>query len=290
MIPGRLKQVVKELVPPIVLRGTRFIKSKCSRAQRTVPEYEYIREGWAYKVSKKVHGWDHSSVAEVEKAKWNDFVRHVSGVGPLGVAHEAVVLDNKDLSAHNNIVSFAYVLAVAGHKKECLSILDYGGGLGHYFLFAKALTPPALKISYACKDLPVICRVGKELIPEIDFFDSEDGCGSRTYDLLFASGSFHYTENWKALLANFVQWSSTYIFITRLPVIRSAKSYVMIQRPHAYGYYTEYLGWVLNRDEFLQCCQSMGLTVVREFLVAERQEIIDAPEQPEYCGFLLRKK
>jgi hypothetical protein len=63
---------------------------------------------------------------------------------------------------------------------------------------------------------------------------------------------------------------------------------VVVQRPHACGYHTEYLGWFLNRDEFLSAAAGCGLGLRREFLIDERPPVPGAPEQAEYRGFLFQ--
>jgi hypothetical protein len=58
------------------------------------------------------------------------------------------------------------------------------------------------------------------------------------------------------------------------------------QRVPAYG--TEYLGWVLNRDELLAAAERTGLRLVREFLLDYRPDVVGAPEQDETRAYLFR--
>jgi hypothetical protein len=69
------------------------------------------------------------------------------------------------------------VLARTGHGRERISVLDWGGGVGQYFPLARALLPE-VKIDYHCKDVPVLASVGRELLPEISFYD-DDPCLDR---------------------------------------------------------------------------------------------------------------
>ena len=48
-------------------------------------------------------------------------------------------------------------------------------------------------------------------------------------------------------------------YVTRLPIALDAPSFVVLQRAGAYGYETEYLGWVVNRDELLDAAFRTGL-------------------------------
>ena len=62
---------------------------------------------------------------------------------------------------------------------------------------------------------------------------------------------------------------------------------MVLQRAYRYGYATEFLGWCLNRSEFLEyATRTLGLRLEREFLVDERVEPVGAPESAQFAGFL----
>ena len=77
--------------------------------------------------------------------------------------------------------------------------------------------------------------------------------------------------------------------LTRLPIVEEHDDFVVIQRPHAYGYMTEYAGWFLNRRRLIDFVTGRGFVLDREFLVAERPHVPNAPEQAQYGGFLFRR-
>ena len=80
-------------------------------------------------------GWDDGAVAEAYLEKWPEWVAALEGPGPLGVYHEARAgepIPRDDLAAHNMLLSFAYVLARVAAGRDRISVLDWGGGLGHY--------------------------------------------------------------------------------------------------------------------------------------------------------------
>ena len=53
------------------------------------------------------------------------------------------------------------------------------------------------------------------------------------------------------------------LLVTRLPLVDSHPSFVVIQRAQAYGYATEYIGWVFNRSELLEEATASGITRAR---------------------------
>jgi putative methyltransferase (TIGR04325 family) len=234
-------------------------------------------------------GWNVASISEMQRENWATYAKTLKGTGPLGINHEALSKsDSVDLNAHNILISCAYVFALAAWQKQNLSVLDWGGGIGHYCLLGKAVLPE-VAIDYHCQDVPLLCQAGRGVLPEAHFLDKPDDCFSRQYDLVLASSSIWYEEDWRALLNKLVAATNSYLYVTRMIFVRNTGSYVALQRPAAMGYRTEYLCWILNRQEFLDHVLSRGMEVVREFLIGEASHIHRAPEQGDYRGFLFRK-
>jgi putative methyltransferase (TIGR04325 family) len=250
-------------------------------------EFEYIPQGWEYlNDHPEIRGWNVDDVLQVYIQQWSPFVEMVQSSRPLSGIHESV-LAQPSIEGHNSVMIFAYALALAAHRRTHMSLLDWGGGIGHYYLIAKALLPN-LEIDYHCKDVPVFAEYGRKLFPEASFH-TDDSCLNRQYDLVFASGSLQYSEDWYHVLSRLAGAASDYLLVTRLPTVRSVSSYVFIQRPYLHGYNTEYLAWCLNRKEFLDVVQETRLQLLREFLVGDNHPIPNAPERCEYYGFLLKK-
>ena len=101
------------------------------------PEWEHIPEGWSY----PARGWDADVVADAYARKWPDYVAAIRAPNPLGVHHETAEVLTGDAGAHNMLVTFAYVLALAADGRDRLSVLDWGGGLGHYQVLARSVLP-----------------------------------------------------------------------------------------------------------------------------------------------------
>lgn len=285
-----LKQVAKRYLPPIIVDGGRYLlKGKAYLQEswdRELPGWEYVPEGWRSR-NPRVKGWNVESILNTQKAKWPEFQRSVQGNGPLGFAHEGLVPSTHDYVAHNSMMAYAYAIALAARKKDRISLLDWGGGIGHYYVFSKALLPE-VTIDYHRKDLPLLCEGGRELLPEATFYENEEECFAPTYDFVLASSSLHYSEDWKRIVQRLARATRSYLYITRIPIIHRKSSFVVVQRPYQYGYETEYLCWFLNREEFLTHMSILGMELIREFLIQERPHVHNAPEQGEYRGFLFR--
>lgn len=279
------KKYVKKLMPPIMLDIYSYVR----RGGYTKSyEWEYVREGWQTNDT-KIKGWNDTSILNKQKDKWQEFLASVEGTKPLGVSHESNSSSNEDYASHNTIMSYAYALALASHKLDDISMLDWGGGIGHYYILSKALMPN-LKIDYHCKELPLLCDYGRKIIPEAHFYDKDEECFGRSYDFVLSSSSLQYSEDWEDTLTKLANVTKSYIYITRLPVISKAKSFVVVQRPYKYGYNTEYLGWFINHEKLLKHMDSINLKLIREFLIQEKPYVHNAPEQGEYRGFLFKKE
>jgi putative methyltransferase (TIGR04325 family) len=252
------------------------------------PEFEYVPEGW----DRPVAGWDGGAVAEAYLAKWPEWVAALEGTAPLGVYHEARAgerLPRGDAAAHNMLLSFAYVLARTAHGRERVSVLDWGGGLGHYAVLAGAVLPE-VGLDWHCREVPSVARAGASVNPDVEFH-VDDACLDRTYDLVVASSSLQYERDWRALLGRLGRAASGRLLVTRLPIALGARSFVVLQRAAAYGYETEYLGWVVSRDELLEEASHAGLELERELLLDAWLSAAGAPEDPiGHRGFVFRPR
>jgi putative methyltransferase (TIGR04325 family) len=244
-------------------------------------EWEYVPEGFA----RPAPGWDVEAIARVYREKWPSFLEATRGSGPLGVNHEVPLgqpVPREDRDAQQMVLAFGYALALAAAGKQRLSLLDWGGGPGHYAVLARALLP-GVEVEYHSRDLPALVALGRELLPG-DAFHDDDTPLERRYDLVVASSSLQYHEDWRGTLRRLADATDGYLLVTRVPVARSCPSFVVLQRAQAYGYETEYLGWVLNREELLEAA---GLRLVRELVLPAWLTAEGAPEAPvEHRGFL----
>jgi putative methyltransferase (TIGR04325 family) len=291
----------KALTPPIVVIGVKRALRLVGLARRKdevappvvaahepePPEWEFVPEGFA----RPVRGWDVEAVADAYAEKWPAYAASLEGSGPLAVFHEAPAdaaeLVTDDPGAQTMLLAFAYVAALASRGGGTLRVLDHGGGLGHYAALARQALP-GVALDYTCHELPAVVERGRSLVPDVRFTASDD-CFAERYDLVVASSSLQYAEDWRALLAQLASAAESYLYVTRVPVALEAPSFVVLQRAERYGYATEYVGWVLARDELLAAATSAGLEFVREFLLDGLLSAEGAPESPiGHRGFLFR--
>lgn len=272
-----VKKFLKDILPPFIVRLARWLSRKRPGYQF---EWEVLDE-WPQVATP---GWSDPSIPERYAEKWAAFSLGLSGTGPLGLSPEANPAIRDDVIFHNINMTYGYVIGRAALGKTRISILDWGGGPGHYALIARALHP-GMEIETHIKELPGTVELGNRLMPDAHFH-SDEKCLVRTYDLVFASSSLHYDKNWRETLAHLRPAVGGYLFLTRLPIVLAVPSFPFIQRPYAFGYRSEYPAWCLNRQELLDVTDNLGLVLVREFITGEAPHIHKSPEDPAYRGFL----
>lgn len=289
-----LKDVTRLVLPPAGYAGLRELRRRARRAPR---EWEYVPQGWhALQTDSRLKGWNEASVAERYQSRWSAYRAALESTLPLSLTSEHIPgpalarapYGEVDVLLHNTVMSYAYALARSARGRQGVSLLDWGGGVGHYALLSRALFPE-LRIDYHCRDVPATIAVGRQLLPQATFYD-DDACFTRKYDLALASASLHYAQDWQAVLGRLAAASSGYVFVTQLPVVHRTPPFVFVQRAYQYGYHTEYLGWCLRREELLEVAAGHGLRLAREFVTGFKPPVHRAPEPPEYRAFLFQAR
>jgi putative methyltransferase (TIGR04325 family) len=280
-----VRNAFKRLTPPIALDGYRAIKRMV--VPPPAPEWSTLSQ-WPPS-SGSDEGWNHDSIVAAQRQKWPAFIEALQGAGPLGVAHEAEVPGRFDVGAQNTLLAFAYVLARLAHARSALKLLDWGCGLGHYAHMARTLAPD-VNIDYVGKDLPKLIDAARVLNPGDRFFSEDQSTFAERADLVMASGSLHYSHDWRATLAQLAACATDSLYLARVPIVERHPSYVVVQRPHRWGYHTEYVGWFLNRPALIEAVEALGFTLEREFLSHESPHLEGVPEQCKYRGFWFRRR
>ena len=279
-----IKKIIRALLPPILFLGLKAIAGRFAPPKH---EWEYVAADWPADYREGT-GWESPDIIKAYRSRWPAFLDSLKGVKPLGLSHESASIDTGSLKDHNLLLTFGYVLATAAGDKKTVSILDWGGGVGHYYLIAKKLLPNR-SLSYTIKDTARMCQNGSEFVPEVTF-DSTDQCLAQTYDLGFSSASLYYSRDWQLDLRRLAGATGGYLFVTRLPVVQRASSFVAVQHAQRYGYATEYQGWCINQTELLEAARGAGLELIQEFITGERVVIYNAPEPCQVRGYLFKPK
>jgi hypothetical protein len=162
-----MSRVLARLLPPLLADAGRAVRDRV-RGRKRVPVWEHLPQGWDTQPAPP--GWDVRGVVAAQEAAWPRFLELARGTAPLGIANEAPVPGREDVVAHNTVMAFGYVLALAARERDRLDLLDWGGGLGHYYVLARALLP-GVGLDYTAYDLPLACEAGRRLLPGVRFVE-----------------------------------------------------------------------------------------------------------------------
>jgi putative methyltransferase (TIGR04325 family) len=268
-VRSRLRDMVRLLLPPLAFKIT---------ARMRAPAWEYVSDTWPANDSRS-SGWDDSSWVEQFRANWPAYLKTVHSTDPLTVFPWRV--GQRDLMAHNALMTYSYVLARAALGVKAISVLDWGGAFGHYAVVGRAVLPD-VAIDYTVKDRLGMVDVGRQLTQNVLFTSSDEECFSRRYDLVIASNALQISPDWKSVARKLADSARRYLLIV-VPIVQSVNDFVVVQRPQSMA---DYISWVFNHKKFVSQIEEFRLTLVREFLVFGPQQIRRAPEMPEMIGFL----
>ena len=271
------RDFLRPFVPPIVLAVVRRLRPG-SPAER-----EYFGTTWP---RDPPLSWNDNAHEATLRRNWPIVANRISGTGALNMLHYRS--DQADLPAHNGLMTFLYVMARAAHKKDHLSVLDWGGAVGHYALVGRRLLPE-ITFDFVIKELPANCRVARELNPGTTFVSSDDECFSRRYDVVMANNAVQYEKNWQAMVARLSAAATSWLLITCLPVVSKGPSFVVVQRLRSSGFVGEFYSNVVNRDEFVREVIRNGFVLERELMSWGPVPYHRAPEDTVGAGFLFRR-
>lgn len=231
-------------------------------------------------------GWDDATTEAAMRRNWPTIADRIAGAEALSML--PYKSEQPDLTAHNMLFTFLFVLARAAHRRDRLSVLDWGGALGHYGLVARRLLPE-VTFDYVVKEMETNCRLGAELNPGVEFVSSDDACFARSYDVVVANGSMHYVEDWKLIATRLAAAARGWLLINCQPIVRRVASYVVVQRLRSQGYQGDFYSHVLNRDELVEHFKGCGFALEREVMSWGVVPYKGAPEDTTGAGFLFKR-
>jgi putative methyltransferase (TIGR04325 family) len=245
----------------------------------------YAPMAWDTPMSARpTEGWNERRVVDERCRGWGRIAEICSSTAPLGFSYEDQDQPRADsLGSHNVHLTFGYVVALAAREKRALSVLDWGGGLGHYYLIAKALVPD-VALDYHCAEVPAAVEAGRVLNSDVTWY-SGDEWSRRTFDVVMVNASLQYVRNWREFIHQITKSVADYFFLTRIPVVERGPGFLALQRESG----ERILHQQFQATELVRAVEHEGLRLQREFVVGDRPFIRGAPEQCEMRGWLFRR-
>ena len=249
------------------------------------PRLTYASKSWATEIPEDLrNGWNSESLIDTKLKNWKRVVSICESPGPLGFSYENEdLLSLKDVSFHNIHITFGYILALATRMKNKISILDWGGGMGHYYLLAKALVPD-VELDYHCVEVPNMVNLVKNINKDVKWY-SDKTFLHRKFDIVMVNASLQYVRDWKDFISEISSVTTEYFFLTRIPVVEQSQEFLAVQREGN----VLMLHIQFNLFELIKTIESNNFQLLREFVVGDKPFIKSAPEQCELRGWLFKK-
>ena len=202
MSTSSLKQFLKSCIPPILLES---LKNKI----RTSVSYSSYEEAM-----KDAEGYEDANLTKVVVAKGRYFAKKIESKKEL------------DLMSLRRLVGLASSL-----NKKKLTVIDFGGAAGTHYYIAKSILRD-IELDWRIVETPAMVAEAKTQGLENDelrFFNELDNATAQgSIDLVFASGSVHYTPKPYDFLASLAAINARVLMLTRTPITDS--SCVILQR------------------------------------------------------------
>lgn len=187
-----IKQAVKSCVPPILFE---LIKKKV-RTSLTYPSYEEAMNDAA--------GYEDKLLTKVVVAKGKQFAKNIEANKEL------------DLTSLRTFVGLASSL-----RKRKLTVIDFGGAAGTHYYIAKSILKDVELDWRVVETSAMVAEAKKQELEnnELRFFaDLDNATEQGSIDLVFASGSVHYTPKPYDFLAALASIEASILMITRTPI------------------------------------------------------------------------
>jgi putative methyltransferase (TIGR04325 family) len=266
----QLKPVIKELIPPIVLKA-----------------YNRIRNG-RYGLFGNYTSWE---------AAMKDSVGYDSDVilnkvrDSLLKVKEGKAIGDQDSCLFDKIQYswpvLAGLLRIASIKGNKLSVLDFGGSLGSYYYQLKDFLSDLDELRWSIVEQEKFVRCGQELFEnnQLKFYYAIETClEHEDPDVILLSGVIQYLSDPYTFLGNLIKYNFEYIIFDRTPFIQGCQERLTVQKVHPYIYEASYPAYFFNEDKFLNYLEK-SYDLLVEF---ESQDKVNIPSQ--FKGFIFKKQ
>ena len=289
----KVRGLLKRVVPPIAWDTAHSLKEGI----KTPTSGWFVEGAGASAFARSPPQWEGAQINQAYERRWPLFEQVRSTPVPPVFASElessafdprTELFSADNLLRHNAVLGLVFAAARAARQRPAISLLDWGGGVGHQYGLLRALLPD-LKLDCTCFDLPTSVAFGSKRFPEVSF-TSDFSCLEKMYDLVVANNSLHYFEDWEGVVGKLADAAKDYLFLTMVPVILDGHSQVMSQRwlnPDG----TSYSGpeWFISRDELLRQVPNERWKLQRELICGYSPKVHGSGARADYRGFLFER-
>lgn len=266
----QLKPVMKELIPPIILKAYNKIRNN---SYGLFGNYQ----SWEAAMKDSV-GYD----SDVILNKVRDSLLKVKKGEAIG-EKDSCLFDKNQYSCP----VLAGLLRIASIKGNKLSVLDFGGSLGSYYYQLRHFLSDLDELRWSIVEQEKFVRCGQEFFEDNElkfYYDIENCLMYENPDVILLSGVIQYLPDPYAFLENLVKYNFDYIVFDRTPFIEGCKERLTVQKVDPKIYEASMPAYFFNQDKFLSY-----LTEFYDFLGGfESPDKVNIPSS--FKGFFFKRK
>lgn len=263
----KLKFILKDLIPPIIL--------KLYRLRNQAYSFSGNYQSWD-EAQKNSSGYDSNLIL----GKVTNALLEVKE-GRAVYERDSVVFDKLDYS----FPVLAALLHIAIESDNYLSVLDYGGSLGSSYYQNRKFLLKLKKLEWSIIEQKSFVNSGKELFEDehLRFFDDVQTC-MQVYNpnVILLSSVLQYLENPYGVLTELLSQNIEYILIDRTPFINNSTDRLTVQKVSPEIYDASYPAWFFSELKFLNFLTAK-YKIIFEFNSTDKANI-----SSQFKGFLLR--
>jgi putative methyltransferase (TIGR04325 family) len=259
------KKVIKDLVPPVLIR--------------CITGFFYGWHGnysaWE-EAAKKCTGYDSQII--LEKVK----------ISSLKVKNGLAAYERDSLLFNNIEYSFSLLsglMWIAAQNNGKLNVMDFGGSLGSSYFQNKLFLDSITEVNWCIIEQPGFVMAGVEFFEDenLHFFRSIEECiDSYDIDVVLLSSVLQYMEKPFVLLDQIITTGISYIIIDRTPFVDSPDR-ITVQKVHPKIYRGSYPCWFFNEEKFVA-------VITKDYkLVVEFDALDKANITSKFKGFIFQK-
>jgi putative methyltransferase (TIGR04325 family) len=234
-----IKPLLKQLLPPLIWNVIRSVWVGSARTttpqllEKEIPELS-VKETYGF-FGKYACFEEALMACGTADAKLNyqgasvidaTVARTKTLVGELGASVE-VLVDTKTLRL---LAVFQKILMSAPYAE--LTVLDFGGAMGHHFFRLNRLLPTQLKLKWIVLELPKTAFTARGIFKsdQLTFISDLAELNGAKIDVILASGSIQYTPRPFAILSKLMSLEAKSIILDRMPITDSFDDRILMQR------------------------------------------------------------
>ena len=271
-----IKRVLRDLMPPVVLRTVRRLRSGSEREQVCF-RGDFARWEDAARVS---DGYDNPDILARTRAAMLKVKN-----GEAAFERDSVVFEKMEYS-----YPLLAGLLRTSVQFERLSVLDFGGSLGSSYYQCRTFLSIVARLKWSIVEQPAHVECGRRDFAneQLRFYESIEDCiCTESPNLLLMSGVLQCLPSPHDTLGTLLRHNIPHVIIDRTAFIEGTSERLTVETVPDWIYRATYPSWFLNESRLLATCHDSGYELVADFPALD--DIPISSGSSYFKGFMFEK-